>query len=476
MSLSKICTALVVYISCLIGTNDLSKKHDLAIVGIDVFDTQTKEIQEGKTVLIDGDEITAVMDASVQVKAKEIIEGKGRLMVPGFIDTHAHLNLIFENQNEFTAWPIDEDSLMPYRNKLRDNYLNYGTTTITGMGQPESWMSTSINWQKDPSPTHPNLFIAGGAMISDETRQTYMNHTEIMGPEDGRERVRTYAEMGVRHIKLYWRLQEPEMEAIINEAEKTGLIPFGHIDNNIVSIQRAMDLGLRNFEHFFTLAISALKDDDGWGEVNAKYNMPRIRSTDEFAAAMSFFFGYVKDHPESHAKMVALLDRMAREGASISTTIHILAATAGKTPFFSSFEYFPIRRRPHLPGFSKEQKDQIEPAFESMMYFLKMAHDKGVKIRIGTDCRYGGKALLSELQLLHEAGFSIEDILQIACYNGYESMKLTEQYGSIEAGKKADLVIFNESPFSDPVNFLSSKTIIKGGRVFIKSDRKLIRD
>ena len=256
------------------------------------------------------------------------------------------------------------------------------------------------------------------------------------------------------------------MNAVVDEAGKAGLIPFGHIDNNIVTIQRAMDLGVRNFEHFFTLAISALKDDDAWAVVNAKYNMPRIRSTDEFAAAMSFFFGYVKDHPESHAKMEALLDRMAKEGASISTTIHILAATASKASFYSSIEYFPIRKRPHLPGCSSEQKSQIAPAFDSMMYYLKMAHDKGVKIRIGTDCRYGGKALLSELKLLHDAGFSIEDILQIACYNGYESMKLTDKYGSVEAGKKADLVIFHENPFENAEHFLSPKSIIKGGQLF----------
>ncbi|MDW3652095.1 MAG: amidohydrolase family protein [Bacteroidia bacterium] len=471
MSLTKICTALLLYFFCIMGTEDLPKKHDLAIVGVNVFDTQTKEIQKGKTILINGDEITAIVDVSAKVNAKQTIDGKGRLVVPGFIDTHAHLNLIFENQNEFTAWPIVKDSLIPYRNKLRDNYLAYGTTTITGMGQPESWMSTSLNWQKNPSPTHPNLFIAGGAMISDESRQTYMNHTEVMGPDSGREKVRKYAEMGLRHIKLYWRLQKRDMKAIVKEAHKEGLIPFGHIDNNIVTIQNAMDLGVKNFEHFFTLAVSALKDDNAWKVVNEKYDIPRIQSTDEFAAAMSFFFGYVKDNPESHAKMVELLDRMAEEGASISTTIHILAATAGKTSFFSSFEHFPKRDEPHLPAFSSKLKSQIEPAFESLMYYLKMAHDKGVKIRIGTDCRYGGKALLSELILMKGAGFSTEDILQIACYNGYESMQLTDQYGSIEAGKKADLLIFEKDPFSDPMNFLSKKTIIKGGQIFENSDR-----
>ena len=100
------------------------------------------------------------------------------------------------------------------------------------------------------------------------------------------------------------------------------------------------------------------------------------------------------------------------------------------------------------------------------MSYLKQAHTKGIKIRIGTDCREGGKALLSELLLLHEAGFSTEDILQIATLNGSQAIKTDLNHGSIEIGKKADLVIFDKNPFENYRNFLSEKTVLKDGKIF----------
>ena len=59
-----------------------------------------------------------------------------------------------------------------------------------------------------------------------------------------------------------------------------------------------------------------------------------------------------------------------------------------------------------------------------------------------------------------------EAILQIATINGAEALNIDDWYGSIEVGKKADLVIFEKNPFVDYHNFLASKTIIKGGKVF----------
>jgi len=46
-------------------------------------------------------------------------------------------------------------------------------------------------------------------------------------------------------------------------------------------------------------------------------------------------------------------------------------------------------------------------------------------------------------------------------------MNLTQEYGTIEKGKKADLVLFEKDPFENHLNFLAPKTVIKGGKVFI---------
>ena len=69
--------------------------------------------------------------------------------------------------------------------------------------------------------------------------------------------------------------------------------------------------------------------------------------------------------------------------------------------------------------------------------------------------------------MLHQAGFSTEDILQIATINGAVSMDLGNMYGSVKPGKKANLVIFKNSPFEDYKNFLAEKIVIKDGKVSV---------
>ena len=135
-----------------------------------------------------------------------------------------------------------------------------------------------------------------------------------------------------------------------------------------------------------------------------------------------------------------------------------------KTDFFSSFTTFPLRTSSYFPSYKNIDKNKLKNAFDTMMGVLKKAHKKGIKIKIGTDCKNGGQALLSELILLSEAGFKTEDNLQIATWNGATAMNIDEKYGSIEKGKIADLVIFENNPFDDYRNFISQKRIIRNGK------------
>jgi imidazolonepropionase-like amidohydrolase len=115
---------------------------------------------------------------------------------------------------------------------------------------------------------------------------------------------------------------------------------------------------------------------------------------------------------------------------------------------------------------SKEQIARCRENFKIFMGYAKQLFDKGIKLRIGTDCANGGKALISEQLLLFENGFSVPAILQISTINGATALGLDNQYGSIEKGKRADILIWDKSPFDDFKNFLTSKTIIKDGVVF----------
>ncbi len=444
-----------------------SKKpnYDLAITNVKLFDSKTKNVANNKTILISADTIAAIVDADIIVNTKKTIEGKNRLLTPGFIDTHVHLIGNYGVDADAPSKYLEDDGLKMIRDMTSHHYLQHGVTTIIDMGQPETWMDVTLDWQKNPEPQYPNLYICGGSIVSDEDRQQPAHHIEVMNPEDGRKKVRDYAAKGMKYMKLYRKLRKPDYEAMADEAKKQDIIINSHVDNNVVTISEAMDYGVSNFEHFFTLTPSVLSYDEHWPKMNEMYDISMNSSIDEFAAQMVYFFGYIKANPEFEIKLNSLFDKMASEGASLSSALNVLASSAGQSEFFTSFEYFPIRNRP-MVSYSEIQQNQLNEAFRAMMNYLKTAHDKGVKLRIGTDCRFGGRALLSEIILLNDAGFPMKDVLQIATLNGYQAMNLDEKYGSIEVGKKADLLLFDKDPFDNPKNILSTKMVIKDGQQF----------
>lgn len=435
-------------------------EYELAIVNIDLFDSKNKKVLENKTILINADTIAAVVDDSKDIRALNTIEGKGRLVVPGFIDSHTHLFHTF-GDTDHAPDSLDDSHLQ----KLGETYLKYGTTTIVEMGQTEKWISTSIEWQKNPMPNFPNLYISGGALISDLDRPLANTHAEVANPEAARKKVKEYANIGIKHIKLYSFLDEPEFSAAVEEAKNQNLTISGHVDRGGVSISDAMELGVRNFEHILSLPSNVIDFSNHWDLLNKKYDLVGIETIDEWVAVMILSFEYIEENPEYSSRMNELLDEMAQNNATLSTTIHQMGAVAEETSFFTSFGD-DNQQELSLPNYTEAHKLKLKKAFRVLMKTLKLAFDKGVKIRIGTDSRRGGEALLSELLLLSEAGIPIEDILQIATWNGAEAMKIESKCGSIEKGKKADLIIFDKSPFDDYKNFLSGKTVIKGGKKF----------
>ena len=103
-----------------------------------------------------------------------------------------------------------------------------------------------------------------------------------------------------------------------------------------------------------------------------------------------------------------------------------------------------------------------------MMKYAKQMHNAGIQIRLGSDMPNGGKANISELILMCKYGFPVADVMKIASLNGANAIGIENEVGSLKIGKKANLIIWRESPFDNLENFTSEKTIIKDGKVIKK--------
>jgi imidazolonepropionase-like amidohydrolase len=432
-------------------------KLDLVIKNANLFDSKTGVLSANQTILVKDGIITRVTSNKKNYTATKTIDAKGKLVTPGFIDTHIHLTDVYRS---YGALPesFAKDSLELYRKRLSDTYLPYGVTAAMIMGQSEKWLPPVLGWQMNPRPAYIDVYTVGGALISNEGRKPYINHSIVESPSAAKQKVIDYYGLGLRHIKLYWKLRQPEFEAAFKTADSLGMKVYGHIDQNIMFIDSTLAIGLRNYEHILTLATSVLhlqKEDKNFNSEMQKYYPPGTINLPigKFVERLEMF-RFIHDKKE--ASMDALINKLANSQTTFSTGFHLIAEQ------FAGLTYFTNNTQPDT-SLTLEQMARCKANFKLLMGYVKQLFDKGIILRIGTDWPNGGKAFISEQLLLAEYGFTIPNILQISTIHGARALGLDNRYGAIEKGKKADLLIWDQSPFDDYKNFRAGKTIIKDG-------------
>lgn len=430
-------------------------KFDLVIKNAKVFDSKKGTLSSNRTILIKDGIIVKVTDRKKNYSAAKTIDASGKLVTPGLVDTHIHPTDVYRTYGKLPEY-LPKDSLTVYRKRLSDTFLPYGVTSAMIMGHSEKWLQPILEWHSNPQPNYLDISTVGGALVSNEGRKPYINHVIVDSPLAARQKVLKYQKLGLKHIKLYWKLRRPEFEAAFKTADSLKMKVYGHIDQNVMYIDTTMDIGLRNYEHILTLVNSVWRvqsDDKDFKLEMQKYYAPGAASANRQLERLEMF-RYI--HDKKPEMMNALIDKLSKNNTTFSTSIHLMGEPFGLT-------YFTTKADNSL---SPEQLARCRENFKIFMGYVRQSFDKGIQLRIGTDWPSGGKVFLSELMLLSEYGFTIPEILQIATLNGAMALGQENHYGSIEKGKKANLLIWNKSPFDDYKNFLSDKIIIKDGVVF----------
>ena len=102
------------------------------------------------------------------------------------------------------------------------------------------------------------------------------------------------------------------------------------------------------------------------------------------------------------------------------------------------------------------------------------AHQVGVRILAGSDANdtysFPGMGLHDELQELVLAGLSPMEALKAATFNPSDYFNLTKDYGSIEVGKVADMVLLNANPLEDISNTIQINHVFFNGAIYDRID------
>lgn len=430
-----------------------------------LFDTRTRRTIPNTTIVIRGDRIAAVApDSSLAtVRAPVEIDGRGRLVTPGLIDVHHHVDYAFPDSitpggGAIARLVMTSDSIAAYRARWAANYLPFGVTVVREAGGNEEHLALMTAWAR-PSPAAPDFIPSGGALVShEEGRVPFAGHAIVRDSADAAARVRRYHEAGLRDVKLYWRLREPEYVSAFTEARRLGMHVSTHVDFGIVSPPRALAIGVTHFEHAYTLGVGVMTP--------AEVQRTWTRTRQELGAEVpgGFYWGVLEHFnllgPQD-PRLTSLIAEFVRVGATVTPTLHIFAQRVGlashTTPSLGVFD--------RSDAWTPAQRDRARDGYRILAGYVRRLHEAGVPLAVGTDWLDSGRAALSEMLLFNQAGIPMADVLAIATLGGARALDREAEYGVVEAGRRAHLVIFDRNPLEDAEGLLGAKTVVKDGVV-----------
>jgi imidazolonepropionase-like amidohydrolase len=458
---------------CLVGFSVVSAAaadaqsavNSLVVRHASVFDTGTRSVVPNQTVIVRGDRIAAVVsDADGQAaRATTELDARGRLLVPGLIDAHHHIEYVFPDSitpggGAVAKFAMRADSIARYRERWAQTFLPYGVTVVRGVGENDAHLELLRAWMR-PSSSAPDFFTTGGALVSHGNgRVPFAGHRPVRDSADAVRQVQRYHAAGIRDIKLYWRLREPEYIAAFAEARRLGMAVTTHIDFGVMSIRRALGIGVRSFEHAYTLGVEVLPADVQRGVWS------RTRATLGDSLPAAFYWGVLELFNEigpANPGMRALITEFARSGASVTPTLHIFAQRVG----IAAHRTAPLAAFDDDAAWTPEQRARARRGYEILAGYVRELHGAGVPLAVGSDWLDPGAAVLSEMLLLVDAGIPMADVLSMATLEGARIMRRERDYGRIAPGSKAHFVLFDRNPLADPRAVLGGKVVIKDGLV-----------
>jgi imidazolonepropionase-like amidohydrolase len=388
-------------------------------------------------------------------KGAQRIDGKGRYLIPGLADMHTHL------------YSDDEvpDSVAPY--ELGVMVANGVTTARLMIGTPEHLV---LRRQLiEGRIVGPQLWVASPQFTGEEGTNARL----VTDPDDARAAVRQMRAAGYDFIKLTTEITVPVYEAIVEEGARSGIRIIGHVDPR-VGVRRAL-AAHQQIEHLDNYLESVLADSAPMRESVSDRGLFRLKNWESL--------DYVDD-----AKVERIAGATARAGSFTCPTL-----TVFKKAFALGQSEEEIKGRPdwgimpaELRGLylGAREKYWKNPATEARRMrwvevrnrLVKAIADSGGKIMTGSDTPewfFGyGWTLHREMESLVVAGLTPYQALAAATRNPAEFLRASKEWGTIEQGKRADLVLVAGNPLEDIRNTARIEGVSVGGRWLDNAERE----
>lgn len=371
-------------------------------------------VQDGRVTHVGHVESVALPDAA------ERIDLSGRTVTPGLIDLHFH---------------IERDPALALRQ------LSHGVTAFRDPGQwEEQFTSLREMIARDGLPG-PRIFTTGPHL--DGERPAYpADAVVVRDPEEARRRAARNIEDGASALKLYFRLPLASARAAIAVCEARRVPCTSH--NEIIDPRDLLEAGLHGFEHVTSLGIGLLPRVEA-----ERYRQAVLLDNDARRDGRYAMFAAADlDGPEA----TALYASLGRYRPWLDPTLAVFERQAAAP----------------RPGATPESHAVQVAGFAMMQQATRRAAMAGARVVMGghTDVPFAGRgeAPWRELELLVASGFTPLEALTAATGTAAAFLYRSDEFGTLQPGLQADLVVFSRDPTRDITAVRTVERVMVAGR------------
>lgn len=403
----------------------LSKQYQpssIAFTNVNLITMRDDQVVPNQTVLVENGKILEIGDAK-KISAPagfQKIDCSGMYMMPGLTDMHVH-NLVSSSQHLLN--------------------LANGITTVRDMdGFP--WMLRVREQIRNNILLGPNMYITG-QILNQRPMDWYARI--VKSPDEGRAIVREQKKDGYDFIKVHNSLSFEIYSAILDEAHKQQIDVVGHIPHDI-TIHQAAELGQKTFEHFKAYIL-----DKDLTLTKENY----VRETKNLKSWNCPTFYTYRDSLRGDAAAKLINESVEMKYAS----------------WRDKQDWLEIAKE--TPDANLKLQQNILPLEAKIFKDLLPIYDRWLA---GTDSGGGypfmvpGFSLHDELRIMNENGLSPYQTLKAATVNPAAAMNREKELGTIEAGKRADLIILKSNPLQKISNLENIDAVIVRGIYLFRND------
>lgn len=428
----------------------------LAFIDVNVIPMDKERVLQHRTVVVRNGVIAEIGDLK-RVKipdGAQRIDGTGKFLIPGLTDMHVHL---FTDDEFPDALAEDELRIM----------IAYGVTTIRLMtGTPEQLVLRTKSARGEI--LAPTIYAASPQFIGRKSSNAHVVTTEL----EARAAVVKSKQDGYDYIKVTTNLKPEVYEAIVDEARKQKIRVVGHADSRSVGLARALK-ARQQIEHLDSYLEALLPESSPVkGSVSDiyLYNPKNWESLD-----------YIDEN-----RIPELARSTVQANPYVVPTLHLFKFTVGKGRTERSFlsqpdiRFYPKKTVDLWMGVSKRYLATAAPIEKREKYItvrnklVKAIYDAGGRIMAGSDTpewlMLYGYTLHLEMIDLRDAGLSNYAALETATRNPALFFGTFDKTGTIEKGKRADLVLLDANPLEDIANTQKRVGVMIKGKYYLQPE------